>query len=343
MKKLVIYLAAIFFSQFLEAQEMPLLSIHPIDKDLEYLNRVEISHDGTRILSGGTIPALWDSSSGELLKTFPLITSPGIAQSITFSNDGEFVLIGDYLCRAQLWSCNTGKNLHTFTSYSFDNHSIPISEAGSITSASFSNDGKFLLTGDSNGAIQLWDMKTFNEIRRYKNLGFVQKLFFLNDQSRFIVLGSSSFEIINLYTGDTIVAMRSSNIIVSQDMMKLINYRDDSPDLLELWNLDTLTEIVQLNVKYMNLAFFPDSSKLFAYTNVDNGSHYSRLIYDLNSLNNIQSKEYTVSNVKNAPDSESINIKFFPNEDRYLTVNGNMIYIFDIKDLVSEVTNSKQY
>ena len=51
----------------------------------------------------------------------------------------------------------------------------------------FTPDGRKLLTGASNGALQLWDVRTGEELKRYINRGVILSLFLLPDGNRAVI------------------------------------------------------------------------------------------------------------------------------------------------------------
>jgi len=136
-------------------------------------NSVSFSPDGKYIASGnedGTVD-LWDVSSASYLKTFE--GHLGAINSISFSPDGKYIAsssekmpecieeerskteIGDKVIK--LWDVDTGICVKTFKGYS-----------DTVTSISFSPDGKYIAGGSLDGTIKLWDIKDGSCIKTIK-------------------------------------------------------------------------------------------------------------------------------------------------------------------------------
>ena len=70
------------------------------------------------------------------------------------------------------------------------------------------------------------------------------------------------------------------------------------------------------------------------------GNPANRKIYYTNSPEAVRIYPYDKNNV-NTPDSPDAMVKFFPDGKRFLTVNGDTVYIWDISDLASRVKESE--
>jgi hypothetical protein len=80
----------------------------------------------------------------------------GRVLSVSFSNDGSYLLSGSCDKTAKLWDANTGTNVRSF-----------LGHKGSVTSVAFSPNGKRALTGSEDGSLRLWDVATGTEICAY--------------------------------------------------------------------------------------------------------------------------------------------------------------------------------
>ncbi|MEW6092993.1 MAG: WD40 repeat domain-containing protein [Chloroflexota bacterium] len=107
---------------------------------------ITFSPDSKTIAIGSfteTTVSLWDSTSGQLLRTFTG-HSDGILE-LAFSPDGQTLAVGDRDGKITLWDVSSGSKIRTL-------------DAWYILDLFFSPDGKYLAVGDSSG-IGVWDLE----------------------------------------------------------------------------------------------------------------------------------------------------------------------------------------
>jgi WD40 repeat protein len=115
---------------------------------------VAFSPDGGHALAAANDPAvarvrLLDTKKGGELRTFG-VYSPAVA----FFPDSHRALVasGDTL---RVWDTATGTELHPFVG-----HTAP------VTTMTFSQDGRYLLSGGEDNALRLWDLNSGQDLRR---------------------------------------------------------------------------------------------------------------------------------------------------------------------------------
>lgn len=123
---------------------------------------VDLSRDGRLALTGSEdyTAALWDVASGEQLKSFK---HEDDVQLVKLSPDGSLALSVSKYDRALVWSTDTGDIVGE----------VPLKaeylkRGIRFTSARFSADNRWLLTGRPDQIVELWDVQTLANIERWK-------------------------------------------------------------------------------------------------------------------------------------------------------------------------------
>jgi len=123
---------------------------------------VALSRDGHYALTGSDAHrvSLWDLDSGDRLHS---LSFGNIIDTLAFSHDARLAFASASLDRAVIWDTRSGEVLHTLSDFR-----SPFQRRMSYLCARFSADGDKLLTGSASGAVQLWDVASGRELRRWK-------------------------------------------------------------------------------------------------------------------------------------------------------------------------------
>jgi WD40 repeat protein len=166
------------------------------------VNSVAISPEGDQVLSGGSdnTVLLWDIERGKKVRQFN--KHDASIRFVAFSADGEFILTGSKNSKerpnpnasrqdevpkeikegagiGKLWERSSGKEVQCFVGHE-DN----------VTSAAFSSDGKFVLTGSWDKTVRIWEVATGIERKLISdNLAFINAVAISKD-GRFVFGGS---------------------------------------------------------------------------------------------------------------------------------------------------------
>jgi WD40 repeat protein len=151
------------------------------------VSTVTFSPDGRQIVGGGEQVQVWDAETGELLTTLPGYEAGHRAAPIV-SPDGKLLAMPGY--PARVYDLITETELYTITAgaatVAFSPNGSRIATAGfdvagvwdaqtgdlvflaghprGVDSAAFSPDGRFLVTGGSDGRFRVWDAETGAEL-----------------------------------------------------------------------------------------------------------------------------------------------------------------------------------
>lgn len=114
----------------------------------EKINAVDLSANGLYALTGGNDykAYLWDTRTGQIIHVFD---HPHRVTQVSLDQNAEFLFTADGQDKAQLWSAQTGQEVSRL-------HFIERQMV--FTTARFSRDGKYLLTGSPAKRLALWDV-----------------------------------------------------------------------------------------------------------------------------------------------------------------------------------------
>jgi len=197
----------------LQAQRTPLRGRSPIDLDTrdilananlerafsergstsraEFRDNVEgiaFSADGTLLAASseaGTI-RVWQAETGRPVNTF--FSNAGAVRSVAFSHDHRLLALATADGMVQVWNLETGDLAHVLR----DGHNRYVSKVA------FDPKGRFLVSGNDQGTIRLWDAKTWQCLgRRSIDGGYITGLVF--DPDGTAILTSTEFGTVALY------------------------------------------------------------------------------------------------------------------------------------------------
>ena len=172
--------------------EFPGLSISPC--------AVDLSPDGTRIVSGGKALRVWDTNTGRCLREWDASTGlsvrkhrdrPSPMTAVRISPDQQRVLSATQDGEICLWSIDTGDCLMKLNNPQSDH--LADYMAGGAQPAHFSADGRWALVCDRNHAIHLWDLNSgrcVRTVRGHGPNGFITTDLWLSPDGRRAVSGS---------------------------------------------------------------------------------------------------------------------------------------------------------
>ncbi|MGQ8366493.1 WD40 repeat domain-containing protein [Glaciecola sp. 1036] len=124
----------------------------------EKVNTVDLSANGRYAITGGNDyrAYLWDTQTGQIIHVF---AHPHRVSMVLMDQQARFVFTADSQDNAQIWDAQTGKAISQLR---FIERQII------FTSARFSKDGKWLLTGSPSKRMRLWDVASGEEIKQWR-------------------------------------------------------------------------------------------------------------------------------------------------------------------------------
>ncbi|MGK0441065.1 MAG: WD40 repeat protein [Pseudohongiellaceae bacterium] len=126
------------------------------------VNAVDLSDDGTLAITGSddNTARLWDVNTGKELFNWQ---HEDEVVTVALSPSGDKAFTVAKYDRAVIWDTQTGKAIGQLPLIASS-----IRRGQAFTSASFSSDGKQLLTGDTDRTVQLWDSKTLKPLYQWR-------------------------------------------------------------------------------------------------------------------------------------------------------------------------------
>jgi WD40 repeat protein len=130
---------------------------------------IEFNRQGTSILSvcsDGSVICR-DMTSGKILRSFRLDADRFTCAS--FHPDGSQIVTGSRKSNVSTWNILSGEKILEFKAVPKDLYSDKGFEYPETRTVAFSSDGQFIIAGAGDNTAILWDAKTGNEIRKFKN------------------------------------------------------------------------------------------------------------------------------------------------------------------------------
>lgn len=177
------------------------------------LKTVAFSLDGRFIMTGSGGHVFDDN--GELVEQEKTVIVRNVAEGketkrlsgnrAIFSPDGKLILTsGDDDNSARIWDASSFKELRV----------LPRQHQRDVEALSFSNDLRYVLTGDFSGIVRLWESETGKLIKEFEtHAGPVQSISLMGGNRYLLTLGDDS-------------VMRLWNVETGQEACQLISFRD---------------------------------------------------------------------------------------------------------------------
>jgi len=229
------------------------------------------SPDGKYLVSGNMdgVTTLWDAKTGREVRQF---TAEGLDEiyAVAFSPDGKTMIAGGSSSKSQntfapLWDVETGREILR----------LPLPSL--IYMASFSRDGRYILTGGFDGTSILFDAQTGKKIRELTgNVGI-----FSPDGTYAITIQTSTVFVWDVKTGQELRHFEGPADGIafgaySPDGKMVATVNSDLS--VRLWDIQTGQELRRYDARANNIAFSPDSQQL-VITGTDGSARFFDVDY----------------------------------------------------------------
>jgi WD40 repeat protein len=310
----------------------PILTIN-FPNDTNTPSKVAISPDGKRILMGLHTAKIWDAEAGREILHYT--KTMNVIASAVFSPDGRHIFTGESGFRGQYWDMVTGELIFTIKTFTVTKNPRTVYYIHGITACDFTSDGSRLITGDSDGEVQLWDMSTGLEVKRYEPGGYIRYIKISPDGDTFLMQDAARALIVNMERGNAIREFSSDSCKISEDWKYILTRTGKIYDV----NTGEVIRLIPAFHPSRVIAISPDGkSAIFGgYQDSYTKEVFNRRIFNNETEAEIRSYPTSIIVEKNAPNSPDDHILFFPDGKRFLTVNGTNVHIWDISDLAAGV------
>ncbi len=350
---MLVFICSSVFSVYGQMEPVLELTLNEDPEKHFAFHTVLISPDGKYIATGSyNLTTIWDSQTGENVIEYDQIRDTA---SIAFSPDGKSVLSGGSIYSAHLWDIQNGETILKFRSSTPEY--IRYTYSG-MTNVAFSSDGTKIITSDGNGVIQVWDATTGEEYRSglpRLSSSPKNKIISLTQANEILIDMEDELQIWDYESMQKVMTIPNArDPIVSPDRRSIVFRALHEPTgTIRVMNLDT-KNIVWEHAFDRSEIVLPQT---FAVSNHNEfvvfgaarassdtvGPVRPREIYSLHSNTfPVRSYPYNV-NSKNGPDSVDQIVQFFPDGKRFLTMNWNKIYVWDISGLMAHVKEAEKY
>jgi WD40 repeat protein len=233
-----------------------------------WIRQVSFSRDGTKLASASDDKTvkIWDTKTGECLKTFKEEGHTERVWTVAFNHDGTKLASGSEDKTIKIWSVEIGQCLRTLTEHE-----------NWIYSVAFNHDGTKLASGSEDKTIKIWNVETGQclcTLAEHENR--VRSVAFNHDGTK-LASGSEdkTIKIWNVETGQCLRTLaehenRVRSVAFNHDGTKLASGSEDKT--IKIWNVETaqcLRTLKGHTNRIWSIAFSPNPNNCILLSSSD--------------------------------------------------------------------------
>jgi WD40 repeat protein len=203
----------------------------------DFVNSIDISPDGKRIISGSRDIKVWDAATGEEIMT--LRGHKLVVAEVAFSPDGKRIVSGSNDGTIKVWDVSTGAELMILRGHD-----------DGVSSVAFSPDGKRIISSSKDKTIKVWDTEIRAQAVTFVGHGdWVLSVAFSPDGKRLVSGDGDAVAVWNVETGAELMTLRGHDNKVtgasfSPDGKRIASGSADKT--IKIWDAETGNELMTL-------------------------------------------------------------------------------------------------
>lgn len=148
----------------LKQREAPIRVTRELSLHTGYLSCCRFINDRTIITASGDMScALWDVETGSVVQQFQGHAGDVMSVSVPKQQDSHTFVSGACDMKAMVWDTRTARSVATFSGHT-----------GDINAIQYFPNGNLFATGSDDSEIKLHDIRSFHELKTYKNTKLAQ-------------------------------------------------------------------------------------------------------------------------------------------------------------------------
>ncbi len=337
LKYISVCLMMSFFALETWSQNKPILSIElPTD-----VRTATILHSGKEFLAGTSslehgIYRI-DAQTGEITRQYKQTSD---LCNIAITQDDKLAMSGTMSHSAFVFDLESGETINAFWTYG----NGPTEPSFPAKAVCFSPDEKYAVTADYHGKLRRWDLETGK---------LVQEVVFPHNDPTYVTYLPNGYEVMTTTYYPYIWNLKTNEVRQYPEIEswyppslvgnKLLFYLGKTMQLwdTESWALLKEYDSSEYTTKSVALSPVGDNILVGGAIGSTTNKGYDRRIIKTDT--GVLARTYQVRSGASlgSPESEDRVVRFFPDGKKFLTVNGNTVHIWDIKDLTSAVHGSE--